>query len=37
VDWEGIASQPILASFSSEPAEAFVRCVKVAVMEKIEK
>lgn len=37
LNWEVEASQPILASFSSEPAEAFVRCVKVVVMERIEK
>ncbi len=36
LNWEVEASQPILASFSSEPAEAFVRCVQGAVAEKLE-
>lgn len=36
LDWEVEATQPILASFKGERAEAFVRCVQAAVVEKIE-
>jgi hypothetical protein len=35
LNWEEEVSQPILASFNSERAEAFMRCVQGAVVEKL--
>ena len=36
LDWEGEVSQPILARFNGERAEAFVRCIQGAVAKKLE-
>ena len=37
LDWEVEASQPILARFKGERAEAFVRCIQRAVIQQLEK